>query len=664
MLEDVQISLTGPSEASSESPAAPSPQASVGAGAAESPDQGSASAAEEPKETDACDSTPAASTEEGASTATAGVDGAESSDQGSAVAAEESKETDMACDPAPAAGAAEGASTATAGADSAESSDQVSTPAAEEPNEADASDSIALASTAQGEAAAESPEAVPEEDPPSVLAAISLSVDQEHFEEVVEPEYEEVWQVVGGSHRDGILVRLGCSLDSPLATQDDADGTPDRIATGSCVRQLEMQGTRLHYELLCGSGPPFGWVSTSTKDKKDLATKELLTKVSEPPGPGPCSMPATISRGLQMPYAPKIIWTYWDQGHKALPAFHKLCIESWRRKCPGWRVEVVDRETIFHFVQPEDLPQTFDEMSRRQHRADCARSALLYRHGGIYMDPSILAWRDVGHVVRYQDIERGAKDYAGFFRGSHRFVENWFMACRKGCEFIERWHRQHLQYWENRRSVDRRFKSDVFFKGVDFTYFADDETDYLVQHACLVKLMCMDKKFERMARTKTNLHDGTVAAFGGLWLNRTLLHRAQEKANQRRFQREIQHGGGGSIGSISLTKLAKALKTEKQQPGVMDKIDRLAYIEDVDEALALDLLWEESTKLVVEVDVRRVPFAKFTGPVTEQLRRLRLRDLLLWPSTLRRLMALSLGSEIELPSPAGARPPRTKGQPV
>lgn len=364
-----------------------------------------------------------------------------------------------------------------------------------------------------------------------------------------------------------------------------------------------------------------------------------------------------------MPYAPRIIWTYWDQGHKVLPAFHKLCLESWRKSCPDWRIEVVDRETIFHFVQPEDLPLTFDEMTRRQHRADCARSALLYRHGGIYMDPTTLAFKDVSHVVHFQEIERGAKDYAGFFRSSHNFVENWFMACRKGCEFITRWHQQHLQYWENRRSVDKKFRHDAFFRQVDFQYFADDELDYLVQHACLAKLLSTDKAFARMARQRTHLCDGTVPAFGGLWLNRTLLHRAKDKANIRRFQRQVQSREQGPAGSVSLVKLMSTLKNDKQ-PRVMDKIDRLAYVEDIDDALVVDLLWEESERVVAELQARKVPFAKFTGPVSEQLRRLRLRDILLWPSLLRQLLVLSLGKEFELPSPPGGRPPRTKGQPV
>mmetsp|Transcript_63573 Transcript_63573/g.116084 ORF Transcript_63573/g.116084 Transcript_63573/m.116084 type:complete len:1237 (+) Transcript_63573:73-3783(+) len=80
-------------------------------------------------------------------------------------------------------------------------------------------------------------------------------------------EKDEVFEVVGGVGKGGIIVRSGCNTLSPELQQ--------RLSTGARVRALEFQENenRLRYELLTGSGPPTGWVSTKVKDK-DLLIQE------------------------------------------------------------------------------------------------------------------------------------------------------------------------------------------------------------------------------------------------------------------------------------------------------------------------------------------------------------------------------------------------------
>jgi len=74
----------------------------------------------------------------------------------------------------------------------------------------------------------------------------------------------QLWTVVGGGDKGGILVRAGKELDS---AKEQA-----RLATGSVVREVELAGERLHYALEDGSGPPSGWVSLS------ISGRELLVR--------------------------------------------------------------------------------------------------------------------------------------------------------------------------------------------------------------------------------------------------------------------------------------------------------------------------------------------------------------------------------------------------
>eukprot|EP00930_Biecheleria_cincta_P040213 TRINITY_DN2756_c0_g2_i2.p1 TRINITY_DN2756_c0_g2~~TRINITY_DN2756_c0_g2_i2.p1 ORF type:complete len:1138 (+),score=237.20 TRINITY_DN2756_c0_g2_i2:59-3472(+) len=77
----------------------------------------------------------------------------------------------------------------------------------------------------------------------------------------------QLWQVVGGGERGGIVVRTECDLNS---AQEDA-----RLANESVVRELALHDSRLHYELVCGTGPAKGWVTTRLRDK-DLLVKHRV----------------------------------------------------------------------------------------------------------------------------------------------------------------------------------------------------------------------------------------------------------------------------------------------------------------------------------------------------------------------------------------------------
>mmetsp|Transcript_73488 Transcript_73488/g.207556 ORF Transcript_73488/g.207556 Transcript_73488/m.207556 type:complete len:622 (+) Transcript_73488:1-1866(+) len=65
------------------------------------------------------------------------------------------------------------------------------------------------------------------------------------------------WTVVGGrGGAGGIVVRRGKDVKSKELP---------RLSTGARVRELELDGDRLHYEKVSGRGPPFGWVSLTFK---------------------------------------------------------------------------------------------------------------------------------------------------------------------------------------------------------------------------------------------------------------------------------------------------------------------------------------------------------------------------------------------------------------
>lgn len=69
----------------------------------------------------------------------------------------------------------------------------------------------------------------------------------------------QIWEVIGGGDKGGIIVREGRDLTSPQ--------TAKRVSTGALVEEIEIFGERLHYKLSEGTGPPEGWISLKIKDK-------------------------------------------------------------------------------------------------------------------------------------------------------------------------------------------------------------------------------------------------------------------------------------------------------------------------------------------------------------------------------------------------------------
>eukprot|EP00421_Protoceratium_reticulatum_P022470 CAMPEP_0168395616 /NCGR_PEP_ID=MMETSP0228-20121227/20138_1 /TAXON_ID=133427 /ORGANISM="Protoceratium reticulatum, Strain CCCM 535 (=CCMP 1889)" /LENGTH=343 /DNA_ID=CAMNT_0008409059 /DNA_START=69 /DNA_END=1096 /DNA_ORIENTATION=- len=91
----------------------------------------------------------------------------------------------------------------------------------------------------------------------------------------------QLWRVVGGEDKGGLLVRAGFGIGS--AVQGSRQAGPKRLATGAIVKKLEYRDNRLKFLRIKGDGPETGWVTVHSKTKD----KALLEPHQEPRGPAP-----------------------------------------------------------------------------------------------------------------------------------------------------------------------------------------------------------------------------------------------------------------------------------------------------------------------------------------------------------------------------------------
>ena len=157
---------------------------------------------------------------------------------------------------------------------------------------------------------------------------------------------------------------------------------------------------------------------------------------------------------------PRCIWTYWHAGEAAAPPIVRRCIARFRDLHPGWAVRCVEERTL-HVHLPDDPLLRRDatttggghhgrwwDLENPAARSDYVRLALLARHGGVWLDASVLLLRPLtdGPCFLLEDPDR--YDIQGFrFPGldpppaedGPDIMETGAFACRPGARFVVDW---------------------------------------------------------------------------------------------------------------------------------------------------------------------------------------------------------------------------------
>ncbi|KAL8805667.1 MAG: hypothetical protein Q9182_001811 [Xanthomendoza sp. 2 TL-2023] len=223
----------------------------------------------------------------------------------------------------------------------------------------------------------------------------------------------------------------------------------------------------------------------------------------------------------------KNIWAFWHSGISSSPPWVQRTVVNWVRRFTTWEIRVLDSVTgsplHFHrYLTPELLPDALNNNAMTgphayTHSSDLVRLALVYVHGGVWMDAGSLIFRDLDDICwnRIEDPE-SPYELAGFLmpdldatpRGT---FFNGFVAAKKGNPFIKRWHEIFLEVWKGvsesqglhahpllrRGTALNRERSPSRQQHGPLPEFQNpqqqqDLADYLVQFACFSRLACLE----------------------------------------------------------------------------------------------------------------------------------------------------------------------------
>eukprot|EP00439_Symbiodinium_sp_Y106_P005502 s587_g1.t1 len=100
------------------------------------------------------------------------------------------------------------------------------------------------------------------------------------------------------------------------------------------------------------------------------------------------------------------IFAMWDYHAGKVPFFIQKDLESWALHSHGrcGSPVLINDTNIAEYIP--DLPEEYFRLPDHGSRSDVIRYALIYHHGGIYMDTDILVLRDLNEV-----LDKVADDY-------------------------------------------------------------------------------------------------------------------------------------------------------------------------------------------------------------------------------------------------------------
>lgn len=122
-----------------------------------------------------------------------------------------------------------------------------------------------------------------------------------------------------------------------------------------------------------------------------------------------------------MAFVPRVIYSAWLQGAAQAPALVRLCFERWARLNPEYQLRVIEASEAAAILSPYRLPPV-----PAQAMTDMLRIELLRRHGGIWVDASLLPIRPLAHWLPPCDFFAYAQP------GPDRPLSSWFIAAAPG----------------------------------------------------------------------------------------------------------------------------------------------------------------------------------------------------------------------------------------
>lgn len=139
----------------------------------------------------------------------------------------------------------------------------------------------------------------------------------------------------------------------------------------------------------------------------------------------------------------KFIWIYWHQGWDNAPEIIQICRDSWVKKNPGWKIKLLDINSINQFIDIKIKKSTLNNLCIA-HQSDIIRLCLLEKYGGVWVDASLFCIIPLDNWIG-DFISSGIFMFESNTRLT--IIANWFIASERNNELIKKLKLELLNYW-------------------------------------------------------------------------------------------------------------------------------------------------------------------------------------------------------------------------
>ena len=158
------------------------------------------------------------------------------------------------------------------------------------------------------------------------------------------------------------------------------------------------------------------------------------------------------------------VWVLWLQGEEDLPELIKMCINSMHLWMKDWDVTVLSSSNLFQFTNlSEDIIKKYKRgLITRTHMSDIIRANLLFRHGGLWLDATVLL---TGRFPKFDKKKywtiKSNPDLSVSCVSKARWNGS-IMYCPKGHFFVQYMSLCYRLYWEKYNKLIDYFLIDYF----------------------------------------------------------------------------------------------------------------------------------------------------------------------------------------------------------
>lgn len=197
-----------------------------------------------------------------------------------------------------------------------------------------------------------------------------------------------------------------------------------------------------------------------------------------------------VNRKLQKQYAPfikerkdfydhqevkhlhsKKVWVCWLQGFDQAPPLVKACVASMRKYLKDQEIILLSYDNYREYVElPQDVVEKYEQgMIPSALLSDLLRLELLIKHGGTWMDATILC---TGEDYPKELLDCDLFLYQGIVKGDCRFhgISNWFITARTRNKLLMTLRDVLLQYWKEHNVTLNYYMFHDFFYAIAQLY--------------------------------------------------------------------------------------------------------------------------------------------------------------------------------------------------